>query len=80
MKSASRVRLENTIEKDQPKDRRGREHGRQKAVPLHALPDALTVRAHGAISLCGCEGCPPLRYADLHTHKRNPSTSNIRHK
>ena len=67
MKSASRVRLEKTIENDQPKDRCSREHGRHKAVPLHALPNALTVRAHGAISLCGCEGCPPLRYTDSHT-------------
>ena len=60
MKSASRDDLRIPVEVDQPQDRRGREHGRQQTVLPNTVPDALTVRAHGATSHCGCDGCPPL--------------------
>ena len=43
-------RLENTIEKDQPQERCGREHGRQQTVLPNTVPDALAVDAHGATS------------------------------
>ena len=82
MKSASRVRLEKPVEEDQPKERRGRDHGRQQRPCLpNTVPDALTVTCPWChLPNAAVDGYPPLRYSALRTNRHNPSTSNIRHK